>query len=310
MFWTPQPLPLLMLQHHTASTTQPAGKKQVEEVAMTDMGQKRTICLRNIYDPKPVAKAPVRIRPPPPRPPTTKPQEAISAPSVDPPADPIMRKRAKSLSFLTPERSAQHRGTQVRFVDALGLELEEVKVFKVQEHPSIPDHVMFRLRMNSEMAFKKSPELSLPYFKPCFPEDQRAQPNFMERLYNQCVCLEKVACSDQGITGSIFVLNIAFEKSVAVHYSFTNWRTHSNAAASWVSSGDGANAPGTDVFRCRLPVPPFILEPGAILEFAICYSVNGLSHWDNNKGQNYKLSCHSYKVTVPKECEGSMLHFT
>ncbi|XP_020786586.1 protein phosphatase 1 regulatory subunit 3D-like [Boleophthalmus pectinirostris] len=287
---------------------------------MADMCQKlhygraieKTICLRNIYDPKPVAKAPVKIRPPPPRSATTKPQVAKPEPTVEPPAKPIMRKRAKSLSFLPANSTPPHRNSQVRFVDALGLELEEVKVFKVQEHPHIPHHVMFRLLMSSEMAFRKSLELSLPYFKPCFPEDFRSQPNFMERLYSQCVCLEKVNCSDQGITGTICVLNIAFEKYVSVHYSFTNWRMHTNTTASWVSSGGswGNNALGIDVFRFRLPVPPFILEPGAILEFAICYTVNGVNYWDNYNGQNYKLSCHSYKVTVPKECEDSMLHFT
>ncbi|KAK7898979.1 hypothetical protein WMY93_019832 [Mugilogobius chulae] len=148
----------------------------------------RTICLRSIYDPKPVPKAPVPIRPPPPRPPctNTKPQTPKSEPNIEPPAKPIMRKRAKSMSsFLTPDRTPQHKGSQVRFVDALGLELEEVKVFRVQEHPQIPHHVMFRLTMSSEMAFGKWPELSLPYFKACFQEEQRSQPDFMERLHSQ-----------------------------------------------------------------------------------------------------------------------------
>lgn len=271
-----------------------------------------TINLRNIYDPKPVAKAPVRIRPPAPRSPTTNPQVSKSEPTIEPPAKPSMRRRAKSLSFLPADTMTQRRSPQVRFVDALGLELEEVKVFKVKEHPLIPHHVMFRLLMSSEMSFRKSPELSLPYFKPCFPEDLRSQPNFMGRLYSQSVCLEEVHCSDQGITGTICVLNFAYEKHVSVLYSFTNWRTHTDTTASWISSGDrwDSNTPGTDIFRFRLPVPPFILEPGAILEFAICYSVKGTNYWDNNEGQNYKLSCHSYKVTVPKECEDSMLHFT
>lgn len=200
----------------------------------------------------------------------------------------------------------------MRFVDSLGLELEDVKVFKVKEHPLIPQHVMFRLMMSSELAFGKSPELSLPYFKPCFPENVGAQPDFLERLGRQSVSLEQVVCSEQGITGTIRVLNLAYEKKVTVHYSFTNWRTHTDTTASWVSAGiPGENAASeTDIFRFRLPVPPFILQPGAMLEFAICYHVKGADHWDNNDGNNYKLSCHSYKVTVPRECEDSMLHFT
>lgn len=271
-----------------------------------------TIRLRDLYDPKPQPpKAPVQIRPPGPRTSTVK--EPVSKPSVpsDPQVKTIMRRRAQSLPS-SGDRKKELRSLQVRFVDSLGLQLEEVKVFKVQEHPLIPQHVMFRLLMSSELAFGRSLELSLPYFKPCFPENMGAQSDFLNRLCAQSVCLQQVVCSEQGITGTIQVLNLAYEKEVTVHYSFTNWRTHTDTTAVWVSSGNcgDCNSPETDTFRFRLPVPPFILEPGAILEFAICYHVKGSDYWDNNNGQNYKLSCHSYKVTVPRECEDSMLHFT
>ncbi|XP_060926609.1 protein phosphatase 1, regulatory subunit 3Db [Limanda limanda] len=271
-----------------------------------------TIRLRDIYDPKPQSpKPPVRIRPPPPRsPPVTEPSLTPGS-TTEPPVRTIMRKRSQSLPS-SAERPKELRSPQVRFVDSLGLELEEVKVFKVQEHPLIPQHVMFRLLMSSEQAFRKSQELSLPYFKPCFPENMEAQPGFQKRLCTQSVCLQRVLCSEQGITGTIQVLNLAYEKEVTVHYSFTNWRTHTEASACWVSSANhGENgAPEADAFRFRLPVPPFILQPGAVLEFAVRYHVRGSDYWDNNNGNNYKLSCHSYKVTVPRECEDSMLHFT
>ncbi len=271
-----------------------------------------TIRLRDIYDPKPQApKAPVRIRPPGPRPPSVKELNLKQSSSSDPPTKTIMRRRAQSLPSCA-ERSKELRSLQVRFVDSLGLELEEVKVFKTQERPLIPQHVMFRLLMSSELAFRKSLELSLPYFKPCFPENVGAEPDFLQRLCSQRVCLEQVLCSEQGITGTIQVLNLAYEKQVTVRYSFTTWRTFTETTASWVSSGHRAESgtPETDIFRFRLPVPPFILQPGAILEFAICYHVRGTNYWDNNNGHNYTLSCHSYKVTVPRECEDSMLHFT
>ncbi|XP_035517208.1 protein phosphatase 1 regulatory subunit 3D [Morone saxatilis] len=271
-----------------------------------------TIRLRDLYDPKPQPpKAPVRIRPPGPRAPSAKELNLKHSSPSDPPTKTIMRKRAHSLPS-SAESKKELRSLQVRFVDSLGLELEEVKVFKVQERPLIPQHVMFRLLMSSELAFGKSLELSLPYFKPCFPENMGAQPDFLKRLYTQSMCLQQVLCSEQGITGTIQVLNLAYEKEVTVHYSFTNWRTLTETTASWVSSGyrGECDAPETDIFRFRLPVPPFILQPGAILEFAICYRVKGSNYWDNNNGHNYKLSCHSYKVTVPRECEDSMLHFT
>lgn len=268
-----------------------------------------TIRLRDIYDPKP-QPVKVLIRPPGPRAPSGK-EHTLKQSSSDPPTKTIMRRRAQSLPAC-PHRKRELRSQQVRFVDSLGLDLEEVKVFKVQEQPQVPQHVIFRLLMSSELAFRKSLELSLPYFKPCFPENLVARPEFLEHLLRQRVCLEQILCSEQGITGTIQVLNLAYEKKVTVHYSFTSWRTHTETTASWVSSGNRATpeAPETDIFRFRMPVPPFILQPGTLLEFAICYHVKGSSYWDNNKGQNYKLSCHSYKVTVPRECEDSMLHFT
>ncbi|XP_019941974.2 protein phosphatase 1, regulatory subunit 3Db [Paralichthys olivaceus] len=271
-----------------------------------------TIRLRDIYDPRPQSpKPPVRIRPPSPRTPSVKVPSLTPSSSTEPPVRAIMRRRAQSLPS-SAEKTKGLRSLQVRFVDSLGLELEEVKVFKVQEHPLIPQHVMFRLLMSSELAFRKSLELSLPYFKPCFPENMEAQPDFQKRLCTQSVCLEQVLCSEQGITGTIQVLNLAYEKEVTVHYSFTNWRTHTEVSACWVSSANNKEqgAPEADTFRFRLPVPPFIMQPGAMLEFAIRYHVRGSDYWDNNNGRNYKLSCHSYKVTVPRECEDSMLHFT
>lgn len=271
-----------------------------------------TIRLRDIYDPKTQPpKAAVQIRPPAPRAPSAKEPSLKPSSSSDPPTKTIMRRRAQSLPSPSVSRR-ELRTLQVRFVDSLGLQLEQVKVFKVREHPLIPQHVMFRLLMSSEQAFGKSLELSLPYFKPCFPENMGAQPDFVNRLCSQSVCLEQVLYSELGITGTIQVLNLAYEKQVTVHYSFTSWRTITETTASWVSSGRPAeaDAPRTDIFRFRLPVPPFILCPGAVLEFAICYQVKGCTYWDNNNGQNYKLSCHSYKVSVPRECEDSMLHFT
>lgn len=264
------------------------------------------IRLRDIYGPKPPTVR-VRIRPPGPRAPSAKEETVKRSLSADPPAKTIVRRRARSLPPC-PQRTRAPRSQQVRFVDSMGLDLEEVRVFQVQEQPRVPQHVLFRLLMSSELAGGKSPELSLPYFRPGFPENPAAEPPFLERLSRQCVCLEQILCSEQGITGTVQ----AYEKKVTVHYSFTSWRTGAETTASWLSSGNRATpeGPETDTFRFWLPVPPFVLQPGSILEFAICYHVKGSSYWDNNDGRNYTLSCHGYTLTVPRECEDSMLHFT
>ncbi|XP_029682980.1 protein phosphatase 1 regulatory subunit 3D-like [Takifugu rubripes] len=142
-----------------------------------------TIRLRDIYDPKP-QPAKVLIRPPGPKAPPGKEHTLKQSSSTDPPTKTIMRRRAQSLPAC-PHRKREPRSQQVRFVDSLGLDLEEVKVFKVQEQPQIPQHVIFRLLMSSELAFRKSLELSLPYFKACFPENLGARPEFLDHLRRQ-----------------------------------------------------------------------------------------------------------------------------
>ncbi|KAG9353326.1 hypothetical protein JZ751_017903 [Albula glossodonta] len=270
-----------------------------------------TVRLGDILKPKEVERKPVRIRPPSPR--TPPPGGAVYRRSLSCEATPkpIIRRRAQSLPSVS-ERKRTSSRLQVRFVDSLGLDLEEVKVFRAGEDPLVPQHVISRLLMSSELASGKHLEISLPYLKPAFPESLVEQPDFLSRLRRQQVCLERVLCSELGIIGTVQVLNLAFEKDITVHYSFTDWKSHADSKASWVSSvlrDTSAGEPNSDIFRFRLPVPPFILQPGAVLEFAICFRVVGAEFWDNNDGHNYKLTCYSYKLTVPKECEDSMVHF-
>ncbi|TTB41842.1 Protein phosphatase 1 regulatory subunit 3D [Bagarius yarrelli] len=279
----------------------------------------KTIRLRDLYNPSPPPeRKTVAIRPPSPRPhprPQPQPQPYSTATtecfshrsfSCEPEPRAITRRRAHSLP--SSDEKNTRRSSQVRFVDCLGLELEHVKFFRAGEDPKVPDHVINRLLASSELASGKHLELLLPFFRPFFPENLSAEPDFQVRLCHRRVCLEKVCCSELGITGTVQV-NLAFEKHVSVRYSFTDWKSSAECKASWVSTVHRDDVQ-SDVFHFRLPVPPFILQPGASLEFAICYRVLGSEYWDNNEGHNYKLACHAYKLIVPKECEDSMVHFT
>lgn len=270
----------------------------------------KTFRLRDIYDPKPPQqRSPVAIRPPSPKPGPPQEPTAQRRLSCEPEPKPIMRRRAKSLSSTTDKRACKNM--QVRFVDSLGLELEDVKFFKASEDPMVPVHVITRLLASSELASRKNLELSLPYFQPFFPDNMGADPNFIERLCRQRVCLDQVFCSEVGIIGTVQVLNIEYEKEVLVRYSFTGWKSCADSKASWITTvnRDGSD-PESDVFRFHLPVPPFILQPGAMLQFAICFRIRGSEYWDNNDGCDYKLTCQTYKLVVPRECEDSMVHFT
>ncbi|XP_067288472.1 protein phosphatase 1, regulatory subunit 3Db [Pseudorasbora parva] len=262
----------------------------------------KTFHLRDIYNTKPLPqRTPVAIRPPSPKPGPPQEPGVRRGPSCEPEPKPIMRRRAKSLSSSTDELVC--RNVQVRFVDSLGLELEDVKFFKASEDPQVPVHVITRLLASSELASRKKLELSLPYFQPSFPDNMCAESGFLKRLCQQRVCLEQMFYSELGIIGTVQVLNLAYEKEVTVRYSFTDWKNSAESKASWLSTVRRDRLdPESDVFRFHLPVPPFIMQPGATLQFAICFRVRGSEYWDNNAGCNYKLTCQTYKLTVPREC--------
>ncbi|KAI3356815.1 hypothetical protein L3Q82_003476 [Scortum barcoo] len=256
-----------------------------------------------------VSKKPVPIRPPSPRASLPRGKELQRSLSCEPPPKPIIRQRSHSLPSATEKKKQQCRSVGVRFVDSLGLDLEDVRVFRSGEDPFVPHHVTFRLLMSAELADRRLLEISLPYLRPLFAQQPGDQPGFLHRLHEQRVCLERVLCFELGVIGITQVLNLDFEKEVTARYSFTDWKSCSEAKASWVSTitktCDGGGELSCDTFRFHLPVPPF-LQPGAVLQFAIQYKVCGAEYWDNNGGENYKLVCHNYKLTVPKECEDSM----
>ncbi|XP_038138980.1 protein phosphatase 1, regulatory subunit 3Da [Cyprinodon tularosa] len=260
-------------------------------------------------------RKPVPIRPPGPR--VTRPNEQKSHPflTCEPTPKPIIRQRSRSLPSASESKKKRTRGIGVRFVDSLGLDLEDVRVFKSGEDPFVPEHVTFRLLMGAEMTDGRHLEINLPYLKPVFSQQPGDQPGFLQRLQEQKVCLERVLCFELGIIGITQVLNLEFGKEVTVRYSFTEWRNSAETKASWVSTvtktwdeGERGKEMSCDTFRFHLPVPPS-LRPGAQLEFTIQYRVCGAEYWDNNNGKNYKLVCQNYKLTVPKECEDSMVHF-
>lgn len=257
-------------------------------------------------------RKPVPIRPPSPRISVPKKRELHCSLSCEPTPKPIIRQRSLSLPSST-QKKKQCRHVGVRFVDSLGLDLEDIKVFKSGEDPLVPHHVAFRLLMGAEMADGQHLEISLPYLQPVFAQQPGDQPGFLHRLHEQKVCLERVLCFELGVIGITQVLNLDFEKDVTARYSFTEWKSSAEAQASWVSTitksfEEGRGQLSCDTFRFHLPVPPF-LQPGTMLEFAIKYKVCGAEYWDNNDGENYKLVCQNYKLAVPKECEDSMVHF-
>ncbi|KFP74817.1 Protein phosphatase 1 regulatory subunit 3D, partial [Apaloderma vittatum] len=240
--------------------------------------------------------------------------------SCDPALRPIIRRRARSLPT-SPERrkraavqcqvpGCQNRMNRVRFADALGLDLTEVKVFQTGEDPSIPLHVLSRLSINSDLWYSNSYlEFTMQCLVPDFQQPADCM-DFSSRLQEQQVCLERVTSSDLGLSGTIHVRNVAFEKQVSVRYTFNQWKSLHEVCAHWQSSIPEKNGQDqVDVFSFFLPVPPFLLQLCSVVQFAARYQVNGQEYWDNNRGNNYSLTCRTHPLKMPRECEESWIHF-
>lgn len=254
--------------------------------------------------------SPARARPPgPPAPPS----------GCAPPLRPIILRRARSLPS-SPERRPKATGApgaacrgcsrplHVRFADALGLELAQVKVFSAGDDPAVPLHVLSRLAIDSDLCCS-SPDLefTLRCLVPDFAPPVEAA-DFGERLGRQLVCLEHVTCSDLGVSGAVRVRNVAFEKQVAVRYTFSGWRSTHEVQARW--RGPAGAQGSEDVFAFGFPVPPFLLELGSQVHFALRYRVAGAEYWDNNGGRDYSLTCRNHALHMPRgECEESWIHF-
>lgn len=234
---------------------------------------------------------------------------------------PIIQRRARSLPS-SPERRQKTGGAaggacrpgctsrrlRVRFADALGLELAQVKVFQAGDDPAVPLHVLSRLAIASDLGCSSQElEFTLQCLVPDFSPPADA-PDFQARLQRQLVCLERVTCSDLGISGSVRVCNVAFEKQVVVRYTFSGWHSAHEVAARW--RGPAGTQGTEDVFAFGFPVPPFMLARGSLVHFALRYRVAGREYWDNNDGRNYSLTCRDHALHMPRgECEESWIHF-
>ncbi|KAL1703884.1 putative phosphatase regulatory subunit-domain-containing protein [Schizophyllum commune] len=94
----------------------------------------------------------------------------------------------------------------------------------------------------------------------------------------------KMSPSSLDIVGSARVRNLAFEKRVAVRFTFDAWQTTSEVTAKFISSiGNSFDRFG---FTIRLSDIMSRVE-GKTLVLALRYSVDGRDIWDNNGGGNY-----------------------
>ena len=113
------------------------------------------------------------------------------------------------------------------------------------------------------------------------------------------VMLEDVTLSKEAtICGHVRVRNIAFEKSVAVRFTFDFWQTTSEVTARYEQS----LAHGSfDRFSFVIRLQDILAKiEDKTLFMAIRYVVNGRELWDNNFGQNYKMTFSLPSIPRPR----------
>ena len=103
------------------------------------------------------------------------------------------------------------------------------------------------------------------------------------------VMLEDVTLSKEAtICGHVKVRNLAFQKSVAIRFTFDFWQTTSEVSAKYEQPlAHGA----FDRFSFVIRLHDILSKiEDKTLFMAIRYTVNGRELWDNNEGQNYKIT--------------------
>ncbi|XP_073459909.1 protein phosphatase 1 regulatory subunit 3D-like [Aquarana catesbeiana] len=230
------------------------------------------------------------------------------------PQSPTARRRAKSLPTPAERRHLEvvvPRKKEVRFADSLGLELTSVRHFSDAEMPRVPYHVLAGLRCReacpagaelSTLLFRAAPGST--HLDPLFT-NPGSRPDYLELVRQRRVCLETLQTDLFSISGDLRVLNLSYEKEVAVRFSVDSWKTSSEVAASFQR---GFSDRYTDRFSFKL-LCPMLLNKEGVLEFAIRYRVCGAEYWDNNDGENYKVKSHRAMVSPPKELDSAWIHF-
>ena len=208
-----------------------------------------------------------------------------------------LRKSSSLKSSKTPP-GTPGRKKDVRFADAMGLDLESVRhVLSTGSPPRIPASALADLRPDIN---EDRREVGSAYMCPNFSQPG-ASGNFFQRVNTDNVCLENAVVTGLTITGIVRVKDIAFHKDVRVRYSYNNWTTFHDIAASYVQDPCGGT---TDRFSFSIVAPSFFTA-GSKLQFAVSYNAGGSEYWDSNHGQNYTFEC--FAKSVPTAA--SWMHF-
>lgn len=199
-------------------------------------------------------------------------------------------RRSTSLKTYKTPPGSPHRKKEVRFADALGLDLESVRhIMNTSEPPIVPASATRHLNVDSG-TLSGSPLVRKRLMHPCFPQPGLS-PNFAARVAERKVALHSFRADYDVISGTICVANIAYEKRVLVRYTFDAWVTYNDMYATYV---EGSNTGSTDLFRFSIQLTDTCCNQCSFVEFSIMFSTGSGDevYWDSNFGSNYRVDCY------------------
>ncbi|CAL8070054.1 unnamed protein product [Orchesella dallaii] len=207
----------------------------------------------------------------------------------------------------------------VRFADAMGLDLTDIKVF-LDEIPKVPKEAYRDLHIpdysgppSSSTSNNDSSSLNVfntlvcksnMNFVPLFHQPV-TMPDFFDKIRDQKVLLENAYLTQETISnthtrssqirqvikGSVRVMNLDFHKSVYVRYTYNDWKDFQEFQATYMAgSCDGFSDKfefRVEIDESRLPAPYLPGHDDAKVQFACRFHCQGKQFWDNNQSRNY-----------------------
>lgn len=86
--------------------------------------------------------------------------------------------------------------------------------------------------------------------------------------------------SNGTFSGYVYVKNLNPVKTVKIRYTTDNWATYTDGTATYTSPANNYNSVEGWSFNFNVP-------GAAQVKYAVAYTVNGVTYWDNNYGNNY-----------------------
>nr|XP_057920426.1 protein phosphatase 1 regulatory subunit 3C-B [Doryrhamphus excisus] len=174
---------------------------------------------------------------------------------------------------------------RVVFADAKGLALTAVRLF-------VPDSFSLASTPPMDVSSTKHPGSNKPHrhkYRLGFPQPTLDLKAFLSRLRETYVQLESCNISEHSLSGKVHIFHGSTDKAVYVRVTFDSWWHHYDIPCVFLQQQRCCGT-DVDVFAFDLSLP-LNVDPVGGVEFCVSFRPGGSTstHWDNNRGQNYKV---------------------